>query len=356
MFFSWRYSVVMILVFGLLSFMKFNTAAQQIQPAPTFEYESVAEFKIDDYLSGITWNPSGDSIAVSGAKGLYLYKANFGLIQAVKFDDKAYVFSTVWSPDGSRTASLLSNGMIYVRSFESGLIISSWKIIGFPITIDWSSDGSNIAVSTASGEVLVFDVVSGHEVNILGIEHFSSVGSLDWNPDNRRIAFEGVQDTNVFYIWDTLTRQPIDRIRVSTGIGSWNPDGIRLAVRDWLPNKLPSDLPSLGIIYIWRMNQKLELTRVITDVIGGQESRAVSLQWHPQGRLLASYSEDRKIRIWDTETGLMLAELSAGKSPGVPALNALAWNFDGTRLGSVGDDGVVRIWRTKIGGAANGNH
>jgi WD40 repeat protein len=65
-----------------------------------------------------------------------------------------------------------------------------------------------------------------------------------------------------------------------------------------------------------------------------------SAAWSPDGRFLASGSEDGAVRIWDAETGALLRTL-AGHTDWV--LSA-AWSPDGRFLASASSDGTVRIW------------
>lgn len=83
----------------------------------------------------------------------------------------------------------------------------------------------------------------------------------------------------------------------------------------------------------------------LRHTLRGHENLVYKMALSPDGRMLASPSEDRTVRIWDINTGKLLRTLKGHKSP----IRCVAWSPDNQVLASGYDDYTIRLWNPEIG-------
>src|SRR6266702_1204249 len=114
---------------------------------------------------------------------------------------------------------------------------------------------------------------------------------------------------------------------------AWSPDGRILASGSNEKDKT---------IRLWD-GQTGQALRTLT----GHSDMVQGVAWSPNGDILASggVREDRSIQFWNTQTGQVLRTLT-GHSKSV---NSVAWSPDGRMLTSASGDQTIRLWDTQTG-------
>src|SRR5437899_2159842 len=72
----------------------------------------------------------------------------------------------------------------------------------------------------------------------------------------------------------------------------------------------------------------------------GHSSWITRIAWSPDGKMLASPSADKTIRLWNAQTGRYLRTLKGHSD----FIYSVAWSPDGLMLASSSADRTIRLW------------
>ncbi|WP_199249831.1 WD40 repeat domain-containing protein [[Phormidium] sp. ETS-05] len=71
----------------------------------------------------------------------------------------------------------------------------------------------------------------------------------------------------------------------------------------------------------------------------GHADRVNSVTWNPDGKLIATSSEDRTVKLWQVD-GTLVQNITPGDKP----INNVSWSPDGKVMAIASADGTVQIW------------
>jgi WD40 repeat protein len=170
--------------------------------------------------------------------------------------------------------------------------------------------------------------------------HTSVVRKVLFTPDGKELISVG--DDKAIRFWNVETGQPTRTLRGRIGPGmagkiyaaALSPDGRVLATAGYSAQRN-------HYITLWDVRQG----KVVHPPIGGHTNVINSLDFSPDGKLLASGSADRTARLWETATG----NSRSVQLWHTGAVYGLAFSPDGTRLATGSFDRKVRIWDVATG-------
>ncbi len=199
-----------------------------------------------------------------------------------------------------------------------------------PLVVVARSDNQRVAAGTEAGEVLVWNSNAG-DTPILTLQVGSPVISLDYSPDNQKLAVATAANTVHVFGPSTAGTQPAIELTEHQQFSTDTTVAQLLFSKD--SQTIWTSLDN-GRIEQWKyagISQRFQLNH-------GGPIYGVAIS--NDGRLAVSCSADQTVRVWDATTGRQTSQLNGHSG----AVHAIAISQDETFAVSSGADGTLRLW------------
>lgn len=253
-------------------------------------------------IGRICWSRDGSILAAPIGKAVLLWNTTTGHCTR-KQAGSGQVVCAAFDPTGSYLAAGSEDHSVIIWNLNQHGHKES--LVGHERTVcsvSWSPDGKLLASASIDGTLLIWDgnSLKRRETLPWQIERYKSavILGLAWSSDSKMLAGASYDAL----IWDTDNYSAIDQIETMGGLYdvAWSP------VAD---SRLLACASSSSVVEIWHADTKIKVRE-----LEGHTGEVRSVCFSPDGNILATFSKDNTVRLWNCEDWQELAVIRIRKN------------------------------------------
>ncbi|CAK9829846.1 Notchless protein homolog 1 [Anthophora retusa] len=279
---------------------------------------------------------------------------------------KHWVLCISWSPCGTKLASACKNGTILLWNPKTGKQIGK-AMLGHKMWVTslcWEPFHKNtkcqyLVSASKDCDIRIWDVVRAQTVRTLS-GHTKSVTCVKWG--GRGLIYSASQDRTI-KVWrakdgilcrtlqghahwvNTLALNVDYVLRVGPFYLGGNQDKTESFLEDTKKHyeSVGEEILVSGsddfTLFLWKPEKENKFIARMT----GHQQLINDVKFSPNGRIIASASFDKSIKLWEASTGKYITSLRGH----VQAVYSISWSADSRLLVSGSADSTLKVWNIK---------
>lgn len=286
----------------------------------------------EDSVITASFSPDGNFIATGDRAGtVKIWRRDGKLLETIAAHTDA-VWSVAWSADGETIATASENTSVKLWKPDGTLLETLRGHEAWVVSVIFSPDNTIITTSW-DGTVKIWNP-NGDNIKTLA-SHNAGVFDISFSPDGETFATASRDGT--VKLWS----QDGENIKTMLAHDDWvfsvsfSPDGETIATGS-----------RNGMVKLWNRNGEM------LAILPGHDAPVFGVSFSPDGKTLASASWDTTVKLWSLDFSRMRGKsdkkIDGEELQTLPGHNDSVWSLDfspdGKTLATTSEDGTVKLW------------